>query len=191
MNGAAQAVLDERGCRKIHEAALSLLEEVGCAILDPEALALLKANGAQVDGERARFGEALVERARSTAPARYTVAGRRPELDLHVGLGEPAVLASASGPPFVLSGGEYRTGTLADLTTAVRLAHLSAYQHLIHLLNRGRSPTSRRPYGSRTSRRTSTCSATASSPTTCRRSGGPRWSPTCTPPRATRTAATR
>ena len=110
MNGAAQAVLDERGCRKIHEAALTLLEEVGCAVLDPEALALLKANGARVDGERARFGEALVERARSTAPARYTVAGRRPELDLHVGLGEPAVLASASGPPFVLSGGEYRTG---------------------------------------------------------------------------------
>ena len=72
MNGAARAVLDERGCRKIHEAALTLLEEVGCAVLDPEALALLEANGARVDGERARFGEALVERARSTAPARYT-----------------------------------------------------------------------------------------------------------------------
>ncbi len=125
MNGAARAVLDERGCQKIHEAALTLLEEVGCAVLDPEALALLKANGVRVDGERARFGEALVERARSTAPARYTVAGRRPELDLHVGLGEPAVLASASGPPFALVDGEYRRGTLADLTAAVRLAHLS------------------------------------------------------------------
>jgi len=125
VNGAATAVLDERGCRKIHEAALTLLEEVGCAVLDPEALALLKANGARVDGERARFGEAVVERARSTAPARYTVAGRRPELDLHVGLGEPAVLASASGPPFALVDGEYRRGTLDDLTAAVRLAHLS------------------------------------------------------------------
>lgn len=125
VNAAAQAVLDERGCLQIHEAALKLLAEVGCAVLDPEALELLKANGAQVDGERARFGEALVERARATAPARYAVAGRRPELDLHVGLGEPAVLASASGPPFVFSGGEYRTGTLADLTAAVRLAHLS------------------------------------------------------------------
>ena len=39
MNGAATAVLDERGCRKIHEAALTLLEETGCAVLDPEALA--------------------------------------------------------------------------------------------------------------------------------------------------------
>jgi trimethylamine--corrinoid protein Co-methyltransferase len=120
-----QSVLDDRGCRQIHEAALRLLDEVGCAVLDPEALALLEANGARVDGERARIGAALVERARATAPARYVVAGRRPELDLHVGLGEPAVLASASGPPFVLAGGVQRPGTLADLTTAVRLAHLS------------------------------------------------------------------
>ena len=146
MNGAATAVLDERGCRKIHEAALRLLEEVGCAILDPEALALLGANGARVDGERARFGEALVDRARSTAPARYTVAGRRPELDLHVGLGEPAVLASASGPPFVLSGGAYRTGTLADLTTAVRLAHLSPNIDVLgYSVEPGDVPEERRP----------------------------------------------
>ncbi len=146
MNGAARAVLDERGCRKIHEAALTLLEEVGCAVLDPEALALLQANGARVDGERARFGEALVERARSTAPARYTVAGRRPELDLHVGLGEPAVLASASGPPFVLSGGRYRTGTLEDLTAAVRLAHLSPNIDVLgYSVEPGDVPEERRP----------------------------------------------
>jgi trimethylamine--corrinoid protein Co-methyltransferase len=125
VNGATRAALDERGCRQIHEAALRLLGEVGCAVLDHETLTLLKANGASVDGERVRFGEDLVERARATAPARYTVAGRRPELDLHVGLGEPAVLASASGPPFVLSSGEYRPGTLSDLQTAAKLAHLS------------------------------------------------------------------
>jgi trimethylamine--corrinoid protein Co-methyltransferase len=124
VNGATQAVLDERGCRQIHEAALKLLSEVGCAVLDPEARDLLAGCGAMVDGERVRLGEAIVVRARATAPARYTVAGRRPELDLQVGLGEPTVLASASGPPFVLAGGEYRPGTLADLTTAARLAHL-------------------------------------------------------------------
>ncbi len=146
MNGAAQAVLDERGCRQIHEAALTLLEEVGCAVLDPEALALLAANGARVNGERARFGDELVERARATVPARYTVAGRRPELDLHVGLGEPAVLASASGPPFVLSRGEYRTGTLADLTTAVRLAHLSPNIDVLgYSVEPGDVPEERRP----------------------------------------------
>jgi trimethylamine--corrinoid protein Co-methyltransferase len=120
-----QPVLDDQGCRAIHEAALRLLEGVGCDILDPEALTLLKANGARVDGVRVRFGEALVERARATVPVRYTVAGRAPELDLRVGLDEPVVLASASGPPFVLADGVQRPGTFADLTTAVRLGDLS------------------------------------------------------------------
>ena len=122
----ARGSLDEHACRKIHEAALRLLEEVGCAVLDPEALALLKLNGAHVEGERARIGEDVVARARATAPASYVVAGRRPELDLRIGVGQPTVLASASGPPFVLANGVQRPGTLADLATAIRLAHLSS-----------------------------------------------------------------
>ena len=126
MNGAAQTVLDEQGCRQIHEAALELLQDVGCAVLDVEARELLRAHGARVDGELVRFGEALVEQARADAPAGFTVAGRRPELDLRVALDAPPVLASASGPPFVLVDGEYRPGTLADLRTAIALAHLSA-----------------------------------------------------------------
>ena len=117
--------LDEQGCEQIHEAALRLLSEVGCTVLDPEALTLLKANGAAVDGERVRLGAALVEKAVQTVPQGYTVAGRRPELDLRVALGAPPVLASASGPPFVLDGGAQRPGTLADLHTSIALAHLS------------------------------------------------------------------
>ncbi len=117
--------LDERGCGRIHEGALRLLGDVGCVVLDPEALDLLKAHGAVVDGECVRFGEELVAQALATVPSGYTVAGRRPELDLRVALDAPPVLASASGPPFVLDGGEQRSGTLADLRTAVALAHLS------------------------------------------------------------------
>lgn len=117
--------LDEQGCAQVHAAAVRLLETVGCDVLDPEALALLRAHGATVDGARARFGDDLVARARATAPSGYTLAGRRPELDVRIALDAPPVLASASGPPFVLSGGEYRPGTFADLQTAVALAHLS------------------------------------------------------------------
>ncbi len=120
-----QNVLDDRGCRQIHEAALRLLDEVGCAVLDPEALELLKAHGARVDGDRARFGGDLVERARAAAPRGFTVAGRRPELDLRIALDAPPVLASASGPPFVLVDGQYRPGVLDDLRTAIALVHLS------------------------------------------------------------------
>lgn len=117
--------LDEQGCERIHDAALRLLGDIGCVVLDAEARALLEAHGAIIDGECVRFGEALVAQALATAPAGYTVAGRRPELDLRVALDAPPVLASASGPPFVLDGGEQRPGALADLRTAVALAHLS------------------------------------------------------------------
>jgi len=117
--------LDEQGCEQIHAAALRLLHDVGCDVLDAEALALLGAHGAVVEGGRVRFGETLVAEALATVPAGYTVAGRRPDLDLRVAADAPPVLASASGPPFVLDGGEQRPGRLADLRTAVALAHLS------------------------------------------------------------------
>ena len=106
--------LGEQGCQQVHAAALRLLGDVGCVVLDPEALALLKAHGAKVDGERARVGEELVAEALATVPAGYTVAGRRPELDLRVALDAPPVFASASGPPFVLDGGEQRPGTVIE-----------------------------------------------------------------------------
>jgi trimethylamine---corrinoid protein Co-methyltransferase len=122
---ACQGALDDRGCRQIHEAALRLLNDVGCAVLDPGSRDLLAAHGARVDGERVRLDERLIEQARAAAPSGFTVAGRRPELDLRVALDAPPVLASASGPPFVLAGDDYRPGRLADLRTAVALGQLS------------------------------------------------------------------
>ncbi len=114
------------GLARIHEAALSLLGDVGCAVLDPEARALFAAHGAAVDGERVRLGETLVAEAVASAPAGYTVAGRRPERDLRVGDGAAPVFSSASGPAFVLDAGARRNGRLADVRDAVALTHLSA-----------------------------------------------------------------
>ena len=114
------------GLARIHEAALSLLGDVGCAVFDPEALALFAAHGAAVDGERVRLGETLIAEAVASAPAGYTVAGRRPERDLQVGNGAAPVFSSASGPAFVLDAGERRHGHLADVRDAVALTHLSA-----------------------------------------------------------------
>ncbi len=123
--GAAAVALAETDLRRVHEAALWLLERVGCAVRDAEARALLAAHGAALDGDRVRLGEALVDRALGTAPREYTVAGRRPELDLCVGPGAPPVLGAASGPALVLDGQTQRHGTLADLRTAIALAHVS------------------------------------------------------------------
>jgi len=118
-------VIDEAGLEAIHAGALRLLGEVGCVVLSSEARDLFAAAGAAVDGERVRIGERLVERALATAPAGYTVAGRRPERDLAVGAGAPSVLCSASGPAFVLDRGHRRHGTLADMHDAVALFHQS------------------------------------------------------------------
>jgi trimethylamine--corrinoid protein Co-methyltransferase len=122
---ARSPALEAPDLRRVHDAALWLLGHVGVEVLDGEALALLAAHGASVEGRRARISEALVMAAAASAPAEYTVTGRRPELDLRVGGDAPAVLGSAAGPTFVLDGGERRHSTLADLRKAIALAHLS------------------------------------------------------------------
>jgi trimethylamine--corrinoid protein Co-methyltransferase len=114
------------GVEAIHEGALRLLAEVGCAVLEPEALGLLAAHGAAVDGQRVRIGEQLVAEALATAPAGNTVAGRRPDRALAVGAGADPVFCTASGPAFVLDGGQRRNGNLADVRSAVALTHQSA-----------------------------------------------------------------
>ena len=143
---AIAAVIAAGGLEAIHEGALRLLAEVGCAVLEPEALALLAAHGAAVDGRRVRLGEQLVAEALATAPAGYTVAGRRPALDLRVGLDADPVFSTASGPAFVLDGGERRHGTLADVSHAVALTHqspnLAVYGLAIEALD---VPEDRRP----------------------------------------------
>ena len=117
-------MIDPEGIESIHEAALRLLAEVGVVVFDTEAVDLLAANGCTVDGRRVRFQGSLVDDALNSAPRRYTVAGRRSERDLHIGAGEP-VLATASGPPFIIDRDGRRGGTLADVRDAVALAHLA------------------------------------------------------------------
>ncbi len=139
-------MISAAGLDAIHEGALRLLREVGCAVLEPEALALFAAHGAAVDGARVRVSEELVAAALATAPAGYTVAGRRPAGGLTVGAGAEPVLATASGPAFVLDHGERRHGTLADVRDAValtdQLANLDVYALAIEALD---VPDERRP----------------------------------------------
>ena len=110
---------------RLHEAALRLLAETGAVVRDADALAGLAAHGAAVDGQRVRIPDRLIAEALAAAPAGYTVAGRRRALDLTVNQQAPPVLASASGPAFILDQGRQRTGTLADLRQAIALTHLS------------------------------------------------------------------
>jgi trimethylamine--corrinoid protein Co-methyltransferase len=117
-------MIEPKAIERIHAAALELLAKVGVAFFDTDAVDLLVAHGCSADGHRVRLGERLVDDALSSAPRRFTVAGRRPERDLHIGGGDP-VLATASGPPFIIDRDGRRGGTLADVRDAVALAHLA------------------------------------------------------------------
>lgn len=111
--------------QQIHEAALRLLDEVGFSVLDAEAQGIFAAHGARLDDHRVHLSAELVGEALATAPAGYTVAGRRPELDLHVGLDAPPVFGGASSPAFVIDASGRRQPTLDDVRTAVALVQMS------------------------------------------------------------------
>ena len=60
--------LTDQQCQELHAATLRVLERTGLLIQEPEALGLLHAAGAQVDGDRVRIPERLVEQSFSTVP---------------------------------------------------------------------------------------------------------------------------
>jgi trimethylamine--corrinoid protein Co-methyltransferase len=108
----------------IHEAALGVLAHTGVLVRDHEAVALLAARGMRSDGPRVFIDEGAVQAALATAPSRFTMAGRRPELDLRFGEGG-TVFGTAAGPAYMLDGDEVRPGRLDDARDVARLAHLS------------------------------------------------------------------
>ena len=119
-------VLGPAEIEAIHSAALRLLAGAGVAVFDQEARDVFAAHGARVDGRVVFIGEQLIRHALEAAPASFTLAGRNPARDLRFGGGEP-VIGSATGPAHVLDGDVRREGTLADLTLAIKLGHVSRH----------------------------------------------------------------
>jgi trimethylamine--corrinoid protein Co-methyltransferase len=113
----------------IHGAALGVLERTGVLVREPEAVRLLASHGLRSDGPRVYFDEGAVQAALAAAPSSFTLAGRRPELDLRFGdVGEGkarTVFATASGAAFALDGDRVRPGRLDDAVRAAKLVHLS------------------------------------------------------------------
>jgi trimethylamine--corrinoid protein Co-methyltransferase len=69
-------VLSQDQCEEIYRASLKLLQYTGLVIHNDAALALLQQHGAQVSGNRAYIPAFMVERARGTAPASFTIYSR-------------------------------------------------------------------------------------------------------------------
>src|SRR5690606_15743203 len=123
-------ILDEEGLETIHRASMQILSEIGIDFYDDEALFILKEHGADVEGETARFDEALVLEYVAKAPATFTQLARNPERNVVVG-GNHLTFAPVYGPPFVMDMERgRRSATLKDFQNFVRLSYLSPYlQH--------------------------------------------------------------
>ncbi len=96
----------------IHAAALGVLARTGVLVREPDAVRLLASHGLRSDGPRVYFDEGAVQAALAAAPSSFTLAGRRPELDLlfgEAGAGSArTVFATASGAAFALDGDKVR-----------------------------------------------------------------------------------
>jgi trimethylamine--corrinoid protein Co-methyltransferase len=123
-------VLSQEGIELVEHNANQILERAGIEFRDPAALATLKAAGADVDGERVRFPDAMARRlVQATAPREFTQFARNPANDVRLG-GTSTVFAPAYGSPFVrdLDRGR-RYGTIEDFRNFVKLTYASPHLH--------------------------------------------------------------
>jgi len=82
-------ILDDEDVKKINQTALNILEEVGVVFPSEKALKIFADAGANVDFDKKLVkipGHLVIEYLKK-APRRYTLAGRRPELDAKIGEG--------------------------------------------------------------------------------------------------------
>ena len=121
VGGQYKPLTDEQ-VKQIHEASLAILARTGVQVEEPETLRLFTEAGADVDGNRVRLPQALVEDAVDRAPSRVVLAGRDPEDDLilegarvHIGTGGAALQV------LDLETGKIRKAVLQDVADMARI----------------------------------------------------------------------
>ncbi len=92
------SILDDEDIKKINQTARDILEEVGVVFPSEKALKIFADAGANVDFDKklVKIPSDLVAKYLKKAPRRYTLAGRRPELDAKIG-GEDGTYFYCSG----------------------------------------------------------------------------------------------
>lgn len=123
-------VLTPDQVRQVHEQTLKILEKIGVEFGYQPALDILKAKGMRVEGQRVYFDRKYVEEQVAKAPAQFTLYARNPENNLVVG-GDNIIYMPGYGAPFIHEAdGTRRSSTLEDYDNFVKLAHMSANQHM-------------------------------------------------------------
>ena len=120
------SILDDEDIKKINQTALSILEEVGIMMPSEKALKIFADAGADVDFDKklVKIPGQLVVDSLKKAPRRYTLCGRRPELDAHIGSEEGThFYCSGEAPKIVdLQTGERRHSIKSDVGNMAKVA---------------------------------------------------------------------
>jgi len=103
------SILDDEDIKKINQTALDILEEVGLYCPSQKALRIFADAGASVDFDKeiVKIPSHLVVDSLRKAPRRYTLAGRRPELDAKIGSDDGTYFYCGGEAPNVI---DFRTG---------------------------------------------------------------------------------
>ncbi|MEL6783983.1 MAG: trimethylamine methyltransferase family protein [Pseudomonadota bacterium] len=107
----------------IHATALRILQELGIKVLLPEGREVFARAGARVEDDMVFLDAAMVEEHVAKAPAHFTMEGREPNRNLHVG-GNTIQFGAGAGCPNISDHKRgRRPGTLADFIETVKLQH--------------------------------------------------------------------
>ena len=121
--------LSEEQVHRIHDASMRILEEVGVDFRDPAALDDWRRAGARIEGERVYLDRAQVMELIASIPGSITLHARDPEKTVSLGDGK-SIFVPMAGAPFIRDLEDVRrNGTLADLGTFHKLAHMSPALH--------------------------------------------------------------
>jgi len=120
------SILDDGDVKKINQTALNILEEVGVFFPSEKALKIFADARARVDFDKklVKIPGHMVTEYLKKASGRYTLAGRRPELDAKIGSGEGTYFYCSGEAPNVvdLETGARRRAVKSDVENMAKIA---------------------------------------------------------------------
>jgi len=129
------SILDDQEIDQINQNTRTVLEEVGIKFPSEKALKIFADVGANVDFEDqiVKIPADLLDKYLATSPRTYTMAGQRPDLDVHVGDGKGTYFYCSGEAPKIVDfeTGERRLSVKQDIANHARIAD---YLPIISLL---------------------------------------------------------
>jgi trimethylamine--corrinoid protein Co-methyltransferase len=120
------SILDDQEISQINQNTRTVLEEVGVTFPSDKALKLFADVGANVDFDKqlVKIPADLLDKYLATSPRAYTMAGLRPDLDVHVGDGEGTYFYCSGEAPKIVDfeTGERRLSVKQDIANHARIA---------------------------------------------------------------------